>query len=190
VNRRSFLVWVNGVLGGIVGLLVGVPLLGPLLDPLIRKQGSGERPRVDVGPVDQFQPGTVTQTMLVTSKMDGPIQMPPRPELGVFVVRDTAKNLEVDSEGRSPNLKVLSRECPHLGCNVDYDKTQGFVCPCHNSRFTTDFAKAGSKQRMTSGGTNPSPRRMDTLEARVVDGRLVVEVVHFRPGRPQPEPRS
>ncbi|MBR58449.1 MAG: hypothetical protein CMH54_10560 [Myxococcales bacterium] len=190
MNRRSFLVWANGVLGGIVGLVVAVPLLGPLLDPVLRKQGSGERPRVDVGPVDQFKPGTVTQTMLVTSKMDGPIKMPPRPDLGVFVIRDTAKTITVDAEGRSPNLKVLSRECPHLGCNVDYDKANGFLCPCHNSRFATEFEKAGTKQEIRAGATNPSPRRLDSLDARIEDGRLVIEVVHFRPGRPQAEPRA
>jgi len=33
--------------------------------------------------------------------------------------------------------KVLSRECPHAGCDVDY-KNGEFVCPCHGSKFDSE----------------------------------------------------
>jgi len=31
-------------------------------------------------------------------------------------------------------FSALSTTCPHLGCTVE-DIAEGFVCPCHNSRF-------------------------------------------------------
>jgi Rieske Fe-S protein len=33
--------------------------------------------------------------------------------------------------------KILSRECPHAGCDVDY-KNGEFVCPCHGSKFNAE----------------------------------------------------
>jgi len=31
---------------------------------------------------------------------------------------------------------AISRKCTHLGCRLNFiDKIQGFICPCHQSRF-------------------------------------------------------
>jgi len=33
----------------------------------------------------------------------------------------------------------LSRKCPHMGCNVDWEKSdKQFICPCHQSKFNLD----------------------------------------------------
>ncbi|NDY43448.1 Rieske 2Fe-2S domain-containing protein [Dissulfurirhabdus thermomarina] len=34
---------------------------------------------------------------------------------------------------------AVSRRCPHLGCRITYHPVErGFICPCHQSRFTWD----------------------------------------------------
>lgn len=70
-------------------------------------------------------------------------------------------------------VKAWSAVCPHLGCSIDLgaDK-KSFSCPCHTSRFAiSGKAEAG-----------PSPRDMDPLEARVVDGFVEVDFRRFRTG--------
>ncbi|CAN5774417.1 hypothetical protein BH09MYX1_BH09MYX1_35310 [soil metagenome] len=74
---------------------------------------------------------------------------------------------------RGDDVVVLSASCPHLGCTIGAagDGT-GFVCPCHDSSFSVD----GKRDH------GPSPRDMDPLAARVVDGFVEVSFKEFRPG--------
>jgi cytochrome b6-f complex iron-sulfur subunit/menaquinol-cytochrome c reductase iron-sulfur subunit len=70
-------------------------------------------------------------------------------------------------------VQVLSATCPHLGCSVDIasDK-KSFACPCHASKFNLEgAAEAG-----------PSPRSMDPLAARVVEGWVEVDFRRYRQG--------
>jgi cytochrome b6-f complex iron-sulfur subunit/menaquinol-cytochrome c reductase iron-sulfur subunit len=70
-------------------------------------------------------------------------------------------------------VRALSAECPHLGCAIDLDGDgKAFACPCHTSRFSLDG-------RSESG---PSPRAMDELATRIVDGWVEVEMRRFRQG--------
>ena len=70
-------------------------------------------------------------------------------------------------------ITALSSECPHLGCAVDLSASgQSYGCPCHTSRFALDG-------KVESG---PSPRGMDPLPTRVVDGWVEVEFRRFRQG--------
>ena len=70
-------------------------------------------------------------------------------------------------------VRALSATCPHLGCSIDLgpDK-KSFACPCHTSHFAI-----GGKAE-----SGPSPRDMDPLEARVVDGYVEVDFRRFRIG--------
>jgi Rieske Fe-S protein len=47
--------------------------------------------------------------------------------------------------------KILSRECPHAGCDVDY-KNGEFVCPCHGSKFDAEgtVIQGPAKQNLES----------------------------------------
>ena len=75
---------------------------------------------------------------------------------------------------RSGNkVSVLQAECPHLGCAIDLtgDK-KSFSCPCHTSKFKLDGV----------ADSGPSPRKMDALASRVVDGWLEVDYRRFRQG--------
>jgi cytochrome b6-f complex iron-sulfur subunit len=64
---------------------------------------------VVAGPVDQFEPGSVTAF----------------PEGRFYLARL-----------RDGGFLALSRQCTHLGCTVPWDaEQQRFVCPCHASAF-------------------------------------------------------
>jgi menaquinol-cytochrome c reductase iron-sulfur subunit len=70
-------------------------------------------------------------------------------------------------------VHAFSTVCPHLGCGVDFNADKrAFACPCHESAFALDG-------RVESG---PSPRGLDRLEARVVEGRVEVKYQRFRQG--------
>jgi cytochrome b6-f complex iron-sulfur subunit/menaquinol-cytochrome c reductase iron-sulfur subunit len=69
-------------------------------------------------------------------------------------------------------VRAWSAACPHLGCSIDLAPGGGFACPCHTSRF-------GAAGEVVSG---PSPRAMDPLAARVVDGFVEVDFRRFREG--------
>lgn len=70
-------------------------------------------------------------------------------------------------------VRALSAECPHLGCAIDLGaEGKAYGCPCHTSRFGLD-GKAES---------GPSPRPMDELATRVVDGHVEVDFRRYRQG--------
>lgn len=107
-NRRTFLsrLWIG------LGLVALVQFVGGALAFLI--SGSGKRKAakplfIEVGPVDDFAPGSVTLIR------QGELYMN-RLEDGGFL--------------------ALSRKCTHLGCAIAWDEEQKlFACPCHASTF-------------------------------------------------------
>ena len=42
----------------------------------------------------------------------------------------------------STGFSVVSANCTHANCTVEWNGTDRFVCPCHSSRFTVDGAVA------------------------------------------------
>ena len=78
-------------------------------------------------------------------------------EAGVFVKHD------------ADGLRALSATCTHLGCTVRRDDADGFVCPCHGSRYDGEGRVLGG----------PAPRALAWLHLEVDKrGRLVVDVDH------------
>jgi len=78
-------------------------------------------------------------------------------------------------------LQVLSAICPHMGCSVGWQASQGkFVCPCHGGQFAPDG-------RHLSG---PPPRGLDNLRTQVKDGKLQVQFEYFRSNVPNQETLS
>jgi cytochrome b6-f complex iron-sulfur subunit/menaquinol-cytochrome c reductase iron-sulfur subunit len=70
-------------------------------------------------------------------------------------------------------MRAMSATCPHLGCSIDLNTDKkSFGCPCHASRF----ALLGQPE------SGPSPRAMDPLATRVVDGWLEIDFRRFRTG--------
>lgn len=105
-SRRSFLsrVWLG--LGGLA-LAEYVWLVVEFLKP--RSAAGGEPGVLVAGPVDQFEPGSVTAFPA------GRFYLSRLPDGGFLAV---------------------SRECTHLGCTVPWMSDEGrFVCPCHSSAY-------------------------------------------------------
>ena len=66
------------------------------------------------------------------------------------------------------NHQVLSPICPHEGCEVMWEQNMNrFSCPCHESYFAADGSRI----------SGPAQRGLDSLPARVQDGKLQVQYV-------------
>ncbi len=148
----------------LLGVLVAVPGLGYFFAPL-RKRGLGETADggfQDLGPVERFPVDQWQLAAFEVVHQDGWEKL--RTRHGVWVRRKSKESLEFD---------VLSPICPHLGCPVNWhpDHAQ-FVCPCHGGVFSAEGA-------WVSG---PPPRSMDSLDADVANGRLLVRWQDFKIG--------
>lgn len=107
-SRRSFLGRLWLLLGG-VAVLEAVWVVAEFLKPRRRRAAADDDTIFVAGPVERFQPGTVTAF----------------PHGRFYLAR-----LE---DGR---FLALNRECTHLGCTVPWVADEGrFVCPCHASAF-------------------------------------------------------
>jgi Rieske Fe-S protein len=107
-SRRGFLgrVWL-----GLAGL-ASLEALWLFLEFLRPRRGDGvaaaEAATVVAGPVERFQPGSVTAF----------------PEGKFYLVRQ-----------EDGGFLALHRECTHLGCTAGWSREGRFVCPCHSSSF-------------------------------------------------------
>ena len=108
-SRRGFLGKLWLLLGG-VALAEGVWIIAGFLSPRKRRrEGAGEAAVIIAGPVDRFEPGTVTAF----------------PEGRFYLARLAGGG-----------FLALNRECTHLGCTVPWVASEGrFICPCHASAF-------------------------------------------------------
>ena len=107
-SRRSFLGRLWLVLGG-VALAEAFWIVVASLQPSRRSETSDADAIYVAGPVELFEPGTVT----------------PFPD-GRFYLARLADG----------GFLALNRECTHLGCTVPWVAAEGrFVCPCHASSF-------------------------------------------------------
>ncbi len=154
-GRRNMLL--EGITAFVSFIIVAVPsTIGGLffLDPLLRGKKSaavGE----ETGGLDGFIKLSVTTDSI---PVDGtPVAV------SVRTTQDDAwnrfKDVPVGSiwlrKNDSGKIVVFNSVCPHLGCSVDYRRSENdFYCPCHTSAFSLDGEQ-----------TNPiPPRGMDTLE--------------------------
>jgi cytochrome b6-f complex iron-sulfur subunit len=107
-SRRSFLGRLWLVLGG-VALAEAAWIVVAFFQPRRRSETTGADAIYVAGPVERFEPGTVT----------------PFPD-GRFYLARLADG----------GFLALNRECTHLGCTVPWVAAEGrFVCPCHASSF-------------------------------------------------------
>ena len=106
-TRRSFLGRLWLAIGGLA-LLEYAVIAADFLRPHRREAERGGD-IVIAGPVERFQPGTVTAF----------------PQGKFYLAR-------LEDGG----FLALSRRCTHLGCTVPWDSAENlFVCPCHASTF-------------------------------------------------------
>lgn len=167
VGKRSVLGVLLGVGSLCIGAIVGTPLLRYVLYPVYAKTSS--RNWSDVGDASEFEhgKGPVTKTIAFTQQ-DGWRE--------VVSTQSVYVNRTADGQ-----FQVLSAICPHMGCSVAWQASQGkFVCPCHGGQFAADGCHL----------SGPPPRGLDNLKAQVKDGKLQVEFEYFRSNVPDKETLS
>lgn len=167
IGRRSFFGALIGMGSMLIGAIVGTPLLRYVLYPVYAKGNGGSWS--DVGNVSELDlsEGPVSKTITFTQQ-DGWREVVCTES--VYVCRA--------GDGQ---LQVLSAICPHLGCSVAWQASQGkFVCPCHGGQFKPDGQHIAG----------PPPRSLDSLKAQVKDGKLQVQFEYFQTNQPHQESLS
>lgn len=115
LSRRDFILVLTKTALALSGLLG----LGGILRFLSAPSHESPPTEFDLGPADQFPPGTRRAL----------------PEAQAILLYG------------SQGLVAYSTICPHLGCTVN-DEGNGFTCPCHGSQFdaTGDLIRGPAKQ--------------------------------------------
>lgn len=149
LGRREFLRGSALSALGVVAAGVGIPLAAGALAPPVRAARSAGW--VDMGPLEAFPLNQMTSKRYQVPEAAREWGAPA--ESSVFILRTGA------------GVQALSPICTHKRCTVDWSPASGhFVCPCHGGVFDR------------SGGniSGPPPRPLESFEARVENGRVLV----------------
>ncbi|MEX0643411.1 MAG: ubiquinol-cytochrome c reductase iron-sulfur subunit [Pirellulales bacterium] len=172
-ERRSFLTRaVTVLMGGIVFIFPFAAGLGVLFDPLRRRKskGAGNADEavqfIRICPLDALPADGPPQLFPVITEVVDAWSHTPGQRIGsVFLTR-------TDADGK-PNITCFTSTCPHLGCAVDWHKSDDhFECPCHVSAFDKDGEKL----------FGPALRGLDRLDVKLEesDGQTNVLVAYER----------
>ena len=168
-DRRTILKVLTGVIGTGAAAAVAAPAVRMLIDPMDRTTVSGAGTFVAVASAEAVpEDGTpLNVPVVIEAPRDAWTELPPTKVGAVFLRR------------QNDRIVAYSTICPHLGCGIDYaESSKKFACPCHESFFDLEG-------RVTSG---PSPRAMDELETRIVEGRVEVKFEKFKIGTSEKAP--
>ena len=177
VQRRTFGEKLIAVL--LATPLIGVPLVTGLLGvinplrPEVRRKllpgGSDAEGYFKVSSVENLEEDVPQAFTILADRKDAWNRYPQEPIGTVFLLR------------KGKDVVALNSRCPHAGCDVDFQPAkQGFVCPCHDSLFSTQGVRQGA---------SPSPRDLDVLQVRVEgEGQVWVRFQNYKTGRPDKEP--
>ena len=148
-------------MGSAIAAVVAVPGAAVLLDPLLRR-ASSKTPWRDVGPEAALSSKVPKAFAVLGERVDAWTRAPEQ-RLGTVWLRQ---------QRGGDGVQALTAECPHLGCQIAFDaKEHQYVCPCHRSGFDLEGEVL----------YGPSPRPLDSLEARVNNGRVQVRFARFQP---------
>ncbi len=151
-SRRAVLAC-TAALAGACAAMIMVPV-GALFSAPVLQSGTGEETWVPVGQADEFASGRAEREYTFKHQ-DG------------WHEAMVTKRVVVGKEGEE--WLVLSTRCTHLGCGVSWepeaDGGARFYCPCHAGVFDPSG-------KPVSG---PPSRPLDRLEAKVLDGVLMVK---------------
>jgi menaquinol-cytochrome c reductase iron-sulfur subunit len=164
INRRSFFGVLLGVGTAGMGALLAIPVLRYVLYPLYAR--ASKSVWTPIGGMEEF------------ADLSKPILKPlDLKQVDGWREVDSSQTVYV-TKGADGKMAVLSAICPHLGCSINWQKGQEeFFCPCHGSVFKPDGKRV----------SGPSPRGMDPLPNKVVDGKLMVKFEYFRENVPNRE---
>ena len=152
MGRRSFLGWLAAGLGGVIALVLGSTGLGYFVSPAFKKD---EEDWVDVGAAKEIRPGSPVKVDFVARKRDA------------WAVTEKRSSAWVaTADGKS--FTVFDPRCTHLGCPYRWDQAkEQFLCPCHAGVFDSGGAVVAG----------PPPRPLDRYDAKVVNGRLMIQPI-------------
>lgn len=155
---EKVIVWITEL----IGLSLAVPLAGYTILPTLGKRKESWS---EVGPLQLLDVDRPKEFDIVRSVTSG------------WMKSDSVRSVwafrRADGE-----IVVCSPICPHLGCGFQWADDRGnFLCPCHNSVF-------GLTGNVLGG---PAPRPLDTLSAKVEQGRLFVLYKEFKVGMSRKE---
>ncbi len=159
-SRRSFMVRTIIAIFVFIGAVMAAALGGFGIIPALKKREPGWSDAGTIADlaVDQPQERRFQETVKIGWQSQ-------RQERSVWVVK------RMDGM-----VRVYSANCPHLGCGyrwiTDHNR---FECPCHGSIFDVDG-------KVLAG---PAPRVLDTMPARVENGRLLIQYQVFQLGTPK-----
>jgi Rieske Fe-S protein len=141
-ERRSFLIRMAATAcGAIVAFFPFAVGLGVLIDPWRRGRRAADNAdptaaefvricSLDAVPAD----GAPQAFPVVTNLVDAWTHAPNQRVGMIFLHRA--------GDEKSPQVVAFSAECPHLGCFVDFNASDGrYECPCHESAFGKDGRK-------------------------------------------------
>jgi len=161
-GRRNFLKICSVVLTSLIGIAYAIPLIRAFISPAMQDTVTGSTGLFDIGDINACEVNVPRKVPIKGSKMDAWNKFPKTAIGAVWILMDKDKK-----------FTAFSTICPHLGCGVDWDEDSvRFVCPCHDSYFDIEG-------KVLSG---PSPRRLDTLETEIKQGKLFVKYQKMKLG--------
>jgi len=157
MSRRRAIGWILGAGSAVVGVLLAIPLVRMAFYPLFAN--SGANAWTDAGSLNSYDSlQTPVRRLIQIETTDGWQQ-------------SLSKKVVYVTKSPDGKIRVLSAVCPHLGCEISWNAEKDqFLCPCHGSVFSPDGARIAG----------PTPRAMDSLPARIANGRLMVRYEYFR----------
>jgi menaquinol-cytochrome c reductase iron-sulfur subunit len=180
-ERRGFIAVLAAGVGLVAGLIPAIAGAVTFLDPVIRREKKFVDPNKPEG--QKTEDGYIRVASADALPSDGrPLRVQVRDDVTnkwTFTPDEPIGEVFLIQNKPGGEVTAFTTVCPHLGCSIslgtDADGKQIFKCPCHNSSFEL-------RGTMIAEG-NPSPRDMDTLEARVENGEVYVKYQNFHTGR-------
>lgn len=161
--RRRFLKFLIGIMTFFMSVLLGIPFIRALITS---RSGPAQQTWERVGDVDSLPIGQPVRMNFFARIEDA------------YRHETTVHSVWVVKRSRE-EVTVFSPICTHLGCYFKWDAGTGhFECPCHGSVFSIDGKVLGG----------PAPRPLDTLPAKIEDGKLLVSWEQFKVGIPEKVP--
>ena len=149
-DRRCFIKGASCAIGAAIGVVPMVAGVRVALNPLSQKSTGSKAEPIRLADLGDLKEGVPMKFSIVADKTDKWTRHRDVPIGAVYLLK-TQKNGQ-------PSVTAFNTVCPHLGCFVDYRKTeQDFFCPCHDSNFALD----GQLKK------GVSPRDMDTLKVEI-----------------------
>jgi len=162
VSRRKFMIRTIIGIGAFIGAAIAIPLGGFGILPVLRKKEPGWS---DAGSAADLNTDSPQERRFFQTVKSG--WQEERVERAIWLVKK--------ADG---SITAFSPNCPHLGCGYRwFSQERQFKCPCHASVFDIDG-------KVIAG---PAPRALDSLSAKIENGKVLVKFEIFQVGTAKKE---